>query len=84
MGQEQFKSLNKVYCLFHLLLDTYTTTLHQAARVMPSALMQITLVTTETTFNLHGYNRNLVYVGAAQQHPLRFMKNSGCHCHTAG
>lgn len=79
MGQEPFKSLNQVYCLLHLLLDTYTTTLHQAARATPSALMQITLVTTETTCNLHGCNRNLVYVGAAQQHPLGFMKNSGCH-----
>lgn len=81
MGLEQYKSLNKFYCPLHLSLNTYTTTLHWAARLMLSALMQIILVITETAlalhYNLHGCNCNWVYIGAAQQHPLRLMKNSG-------
>lgn len=64
MGLEHFKSLNKVYCPLHLSLDTYTTTLHQAARVMLSSLMQIMFVTTETAValhcNLHGLNSTVI------------------------
>ena len=62
MGLEQYKSLNKFYCPLHLSLDTYTTTLHWAARLMLLALMQIIFVITETAlalhYNLHGCNCN--------------------------